>query len=159
MKLFLKILLSVVICLGLGLLSGLSTMKEIDGWYATLNKPSFNPPNWLFGPAWTTLYTLMGISFGLVWNKLSQKGFSLFELRGVTYFFIQFILNLAWSSIFFTWHKIELALVEILILWIFILLTIIHFYRFHKAAGILLIPYILWVSFATVLTASIWYLN
>lgn len=159
MKLFLKILISVVICLGLGLLSGLSTMKEIDGWYATLQKPSFNPPNWLFGPAWTTLYTLMGISFGLVWHKLTEKGFKLFELRGVSYFFVQFLLNLGWSSIFFTWHKVGLALIEIIVLWVFILLTIIHFYRFHRLAGILLIPYILWVSFATLLTASIYFLN
>ncbi len=159
MKLFFKILISVLICLGLGLISGLMTISEIEGWYSGLNKPSFNPPNWLFGPAWTTLYTLMGISFALVWNKLDEKGFKLFDLRGVSFFLIQFVLNLAWSSIFFSWHKIGLALIEILVLWVFILLTIIHFYRFHKVAGILLIPYILWVSFATVLTASIYYLN
>lgn len=159
MKLFVKIIISVAVCLGLGLLSGLSTMKEIDGWYATINKPSFNPPNSIFGPVWSGLYTLMGISFGLVWHKLSRKGFKLFELRGVSFFFVQFLLNLAWSSIFFTWHKPGLALIEIIVLWIFILLTIIHFYRFHKLAGILLIPYILWVSFATALTAAIWHLN
>ena len=159
MKLFFKILISVVVCLGLGLVSGLMTADEINNWYSTLNKPSFNPPNWLFGPAWTTLYTLMGISFGLVWNKLEEKGFKLFDLRGNSLFFIQFILNLAWSTIFFSWHHIGIALVEIIVLWICILLTIIHFYRFHKLAGILLIPYILWVSFATVLTGAIFYLN
>lgn len=159
MKLFFKILISVVVCLGLGLISGLMTADEIAGWYSKLNKPSFNPPNWLFGPAWTTLYTLMGISFGLVWDKLEAKGFKLFDLRGVSFFLIQFVLNLAWSSIFFSWHQITLALVEILILWVFILLTIIHFYRFHKLAAILLMPYILWVSFATLLTGSILYLN
>lgn len=159
MKLFLKIFVSVLVCLGLGALSGLVTVSEIENWYSTLNKPDFNPPNWLFGPAWTFLYTLMGISFGLVWHKLAESGRKLFELPGVSYFLIQFVLNLAWSSIFFSWHQLAFALVEIVVLWIFILVTIVHFYRFHKLAGILLIPYILWVSFATVLTGSIFYLN
>ena len=159
MKLFPKIIISVILCTGLGALSGILTSGEIQTWYATLNKPSFNPPNWLFGPAWTTLYTLMGIAFALVWHKASQMGIKLFQLSAVRLFLIQFILNLAWSSIFFTWHQVALALVEIVVLWFFILLTIIHFYRFHKTAGILLIPYICWVSFATALTAAIFYLN
>lgn len=159
MNLFFKILISIILCVGLGALSGIVTSGEIETWYTTLNKPSFNPPNWLFGPAWTTLYTLMGISFGLLWNKASKMGIKLFKLSASRLFLVQFILNLAWSTIFFTWHQIALALVEIIILWVLILLTIIHFYRFHKLAGILLIPYILWVSFATVLTGSIFYLN
>ena len=159
MKLFLKILVSVLVCMGLGFLSGLVTMDEIKTWYLSLNKPAFNPPNAVFGPAWTTLYTLMGIAFGIVWHRLSQQGIPLFRSTAVRLFLVQFLLNLAWSSIFFNWHKLGLALLEIIVLWIFILLTIIHFFKISKWSGILLIPYILWVSFATVLTAAIWHLN
>lgn len=159
MKLLVKIIVSVLVCVGLGSLSGLVTAGEIKTWYTTLNKPSFNPPKWVFGPAWSLLYTLMGIAFGIVWDYFSRKHIRLFKTTAARLFVVQFLLNLAWSSIFFSLHMIGFALVEIIILWIFILLTIIHFYRVKKIAGILLIPYILWVTFATVLTASIYHLN
>jgi len=159
MKLIFKILICVFICVILGGLSGLATVSEIKNWYLNLNKPSFNPPNWLFGPAWSTLYTIMGIAFALIWDRLEKANSRIFSSKAVRFFLIQFFLNLAWSSIFFSWHMVAFALIEIVILWVFILLTIIHFYRINKFAGILLIPYILWVSFATLLTASILYLN
>jgi tryptophan-rich sensory protein len=159
MKLIFKVILSVAICLFLGGLSGYATVSEIKNWYLQLNKPTFNPPNWLFGPAWSTLYTFMGISIALIWDRLDKAKIKIFTSKAVIFFIIQFFLNLAWSSIFFSLHLVAFALIEMLILWVFILLTIIQFYRINKIAGILLVPYILWVSFATVLTASILYLN
>lgn len=159
MKLIFKILICVFICLILGGLSGLATVSEIKNWYLNLNKPSFNPPNWLFGPAWSTLYAFMGIAFALIWDRLEKANIEILSSNAVRFFLIQFFLNLAWSSIFFSWHMVAFALIEMLILWVFILLTIIQFYKINKVAGILLIPYILWVSFATLLTASILYLN
>lgn len=159
MKLLLKIIISCLVCLGLGLLSGLFTADEINQWYATLEKPPFNPPNWIFGPAWTILYLLMGISFALYWQRLQNARMRVLKAKGTRFFVIQFVLNLAWSFLFFKLHNPFLALIEICILWIFILLTIIHFHKIHRTAGWLLVPYILWVSFATVLTASIYVLN
>lgn len=159
MKLIFKIIIAVFVCLVLGGLSGIATVSEIKNWYLQLNKPSFNPPNWLFGPAWSTLYTFMGIAFALIWDRLEKANTKVFSSNAIRFFLIQFVLNLLWSSIFFSMHLIAFALIEMLVLWVFILLTILHFYRINKLAGIILIPYILWVSFATLLTASILYLN
>jgi benzodiazapine receptor len=159
MNLLLKIILSCAVCLGLGFLSGLVTMDEIQHWYAGLNKPFFNPPNWIFGPAWSILYLLMGISFALYWQRLQNAGMRVLRAKGTKYFGIQFALNLAWSFIFFKLHNPLFAFIEICILWLFILLTIAHFYKIHRTAGWLLIPYILWVSFASLLTISIYLLN
>jgi len=159
MKLVLKIVICCVVCLGLGWLSGMLTAAEIRNWYVTLEKPFFNPPNWVFGPAWTILYLLMGISFALYWQRLQNAGIRVSKAKGTRFFAIQFVLNLAWSFLFFKLHSPLIALIEICILWVFILLTILHFYKIHRTAGWLLVPYILWVSFATVLTASIYALN
>ncbi|TXI85221.1 MAG: tryptophan-rich sensory protein [Crocinitomicaceae bacterium] len=159
MKLGIKIAIAVICCLVLGGLSGIATVSEIKDWYLNLNKPSFNPPNWLFGPAWSTLYTLMGISFALVWNDLSKNNISIFKHKAGVFFGIQFVLNLLWSTLFFSLHQIGLALVEMLVLLGFIVFTTIEFSKINRFASALLIPYILWVSFATVLTASILYLN
>lgn len=159
MKLGIKIVIASLTCLVLGGLSGFSTMSEIKGWYLNLNKPSFNPPNWLFGPAWSTLYTFMGIALALVWNELSKKQISVFKHKAGIFFGIQLVLNLVWSTLFFNLHQIGLALVEMLVLLGFIILTTIEFWKIHRFSGVLMIPYILWVSFATVLTASILYLN
>jgi benzodiazapine receptor len=159
MKLVLQIVCAVFVCLTLGGLSGIVTVSEIKNWYSQLIKPSFNPPNWLFGPAWTTLYTFMGIAFGLVMHRLLEQNKSLVNSKSVRYFVIQYLLNLAWSTIFFTFHQIELAFIEMCLLLFFIFRTTIAFYQVNKIASFLLIPYIVWVSFATLLTASIWYLN
>ncbi len=138
-----------------GSLPSFFTMDSINGWYKTANKPSFNPPNYLFGPVWTILFTLMGIGLYLI----LQTPPSLQRKKAITIFGIQLFLNVIWSFLFFTFQQLGLALVEIIIMWIFILLTIIHFYKLNKTAALLQIPYILWVSFATILNASIWYLN
>jgi benzodiazapine receptor len=148
------IVAAAAICLLLGSASGLFTIGEIKGWYQTIEKPSWNPPNWLFGPVWSTLYILMGVAFGLV---ITQKG--QIKRNVVWVFIIQFILNLLWSFIFFKMHNFSLALLEIVVLWIFIFICVVQFYRLNKIAGLLMIPYLVWVSFATILTTSIWTLN
>lgn len=121
-------------------------------WYAGLNKPSWNPPAWLFGPAWTTLYTLMAIAAWLVWKRV---GFT----RALGLYFVQLILNAAWTPIFFGAHALGWALFEIVIMWIAILLTLLSFLRVQKTAGLLLVPYLAWVSFATFLNFTLWRLN
>ncbi len=150
-----KLIISLLATIGIGSLGGIFTIAEIPNWYAGLNKPSFNPPNWLFGPVWTSLYTMMGIAFYIIWKQPAtdtrKKAFQLF--------IIQFVLNFFWSIIFFSLHSIGAALIEIIVMWIFILLTIIQFSKLSKPAAWLLVPYIAWVSFATLLTASIWKLN
>lgn len=150
------LLLFILVCQSAGLIGSLFTFPAIDSWYAGLIKPSFSPPNWLFGPAWTTLYTLMGIAIFLIWlspkeNKERDKSFVLF--------FTQLILNTLWSIIFFGLKNPLLAFVEILLLWALILLTTIQFYKVNKSASFLMIPYILWVSFASVLNLFIFLLN
>lgn len=123
----------------------------------TLTKPSFNPPNFVFGPVWTLLYFLMGIAFYDVWTKHVIKSPN--WTGAVTFYLIQLVLNMLWSIVFFSMHEIGIALLIILILLMMILLCIISFSRISKMAGALLIPYLLWVSFATVLNASLFFLN
>ncbi|KKQ91761.1 MAG: Tryptophan-rich sensory protein [Candidatus Woesebacteria bacterium GW2011_GWB1_39_10] len=132
-------------------------MRMMDlSWYNTLNKPFFTPPSWLFGPAWTVLYILMGVSAYLVW----KKGFKKKQIKeALKIFAIQFVLNLSWSPIFFGAKQIFLALIVIIIMWIIIFKTIKVFAKIDKTASYLLYPYILWVSFATILNFSVWLLN
>ncbi len=149
-----KSTLCALVCLSLGILSGLSTAEAIPTWYAGLQKPSWNPPGWLFGPVWTVLYLAMGIALGIVWDSqhpLKAKAMGIFAL--------QFLLNLAWSSIFFGMQQIAWAFAEILMLLAAIGFTTYYFYKIKPIAGYLLFPYILWVSFATLLNGTIWYLN
>jgi len=146
---------SISIPLFIGFLGASFTTPSIPTWYAALNKPLLNPPNSLFGPVWTVLYLLMGISLFLIWNqktKLNKK-------RAYTLFAVQLLLNLIWSYIFFALRLPPIALVEIIILWLAILMTIIKFHAINKPAAHLLIPYILWVSFATYLNYQIVLLN
>ena len=152
----LKIILSVVACLLLGGISGIATTSSITGWYTTITKPSFNPPNWIFGPAWTLLYILMGIAFAMIWNAGTEKK----EVKkAMKLFGLQLILNLIWSFLFFTMQNPAIAFIDIVILLIAINSTIRHFSAINKTAAYLLIPYLLWVSFATLLNGNIWYLN
>lgn len=151
-----KIILFVLVAEVLGGSGSLATGPAIGGWYKELIKPSFNPPNWLFGPAWTILFALMGVSFYLVY----EKGLKNKKVREAIYVFIaQFIFNIAWSFIFFGARLPRLALFEIIIMWGLILLTILKFYKVSKLAGLLLIPYLLWVSFATFLNYTVVVLN
>lgn len=148
------IAMSVVIVL-LGFLSGFSTTNEINNWYALLNKPSFNPPSYLFGPVWTLLYILMGVSFTVVLLQQPSQA----RKRAIFLFLFQFILNLCWSSLFFNLHLIGWAFAEIITLLFTILLMVISFYRINRIAGLLQIPYLLWVSFASLLNFYIYLLN
>jgi len=145
----LKFIASIIICEGAGIVGSFFTVPSIKGWYATLNRPAINPPNWIFGPVWTTLFLLMGISLYLVWAKKKIP----------VIFWVQIILNVLWSFIFFGWHNPGFAFFELLILWLAILYTIIGFYRISKPAAYLLVPYILWVTFAGFLNYSLWMLN
>ena len=136
-------------------IAGLATASNIAGWYATLSKPSFNPPNWIFGPVWTILYILMGVSLSMIWKQPA----SLYRSNSLWLFFIQLFLNFIWSFFFFYFHKTGLALMDIAVLWIFIILTIFSFSGLNKKAAWLLVPYICWVSFALILNGAICRLN
>jgi tryptophan-rich sensory protein len=122
-------------------------------WYAVLNKPSWNPPAWLFGPAWTLLYTLMAVAAWLVWKRAGVSS------RPLALYFVQLALNAAWTPIFFGSHQLGWALVEIVGLWIAILLTLLSFRRVNSTAGWLLVPYLAWVTFAATLNCTLWRLN
>lgn len=151
-----KLLISIIICESAGIIGSIFTSSSIPTWYAGIAKPIFSPPNWVFGPVWTTLFALMGIALFLVW----RKGFDKKEVRmAVLVFGLQLALNISWSIIFFGLENPGLAFAEIIFLWISIVATIISFYKIDKTAGYLLIPYILWVSFAAFLNYSIWVLN
>ncbi|MGB9005803.1 MAG: TspO/MBR family protein [Candidatus Aminicenantales bacterium] len=152
----LKLVLSIVICQGAGFLGSLATTPSIATWYKTIAKPSFNPPNAIFGPVWIALYLLMAVALFLVWKRgVATAGVK----SAMVLFFIQLILNTLWSVLFFGLHQPMWAFFEILVLWLFILLTLIAFWRIALPAGLLLIPYILWVSFASALNFAIWRLN
>jgi len=121
-------------------------------WYASLNKPSFNPPGWVFGPVWTALYAMMGVSAWLVWRQGNG-------VRPLAPWLLQLGLNAAWTPVFFGLHRMDIALVIIIAMWLAILATILAFRKRSRPAALLLVPYLLWVSFATVLNAALWQLN
>jgi len=155
MKKFIRLIISIAIPLGIGGLGSVFTSNSVSSWYPTLVKPSFNPPNWIFGPVWTLLFILMGVSFYLVWNKSFGKEPK--KLVGI--YALQLVLNLLWSVFFFGWQNPALALGEIGVLWVAIAVNAFWFHRVSRLAGNLLIPYLLWVSFATVLNSAIVILN
>jgi len=152
---WLKLIAAVVICEAAGGIGSIFTAKAVTTWFQTLNKPSFSPPNWLFAPVWTLLFLLMGISIYLVWQKKSNRQIK----TAVMIFTIQLVLNIAWSFFFFFLQNPLVGLIEIIFLWLFILLTIIYFYKISKSAAYLLVPYILWVTFATLLNYWFYRLN
>ena len=151
----LKLIVSLVLPLGLGAIAGMFTSEAVPEWYASLNRPSFNPPNWLFGPVWTTLYILLGISVFLIWKQSASKERNL----AILVFLLQLVLNFGWSFIFFYYHMIGFALIEIIILWISIVIMLVLFYKIKPIAAYINIPYLLWVTFATILNASYYFLN
>ncbi|MBC8127765.1 MAG: tryptophan-rich sensory protein [Gloeobacteraceae cyanobacterium ES-bin-144] len=126
-----------------------------DGWYAALNKPSWNPPSWLFGPAWTLLYILMAVAAWLVWKEGGWKK----QGTALGLFLLQWALNALWTPLFFGLHRPDLALLDIALLWASIIATLIAFLRVKRAAGLLLIPYLVWVTFAAFLNFTIWRMN
>lgn len=152
-----KIIVTVAICLAVGYFSGIETRSAILDWYPTLVKPSFNPPNWVFAPVWTMLYIMMGVAAGLVWDRFSfDKGA---VKKALVFFIVQLVLNAIWSYLFFGLHNPMLAGLEIILLWLMIYETYFQFAKINKVAGYLLVPYLVWVVFAAVLNASIWWLN
>lgn len=151
-----KLIVSIVVCELVGLLSTPFTIAAIPEWYAFLIKPSFSPPNWIFGPVWTLLYLMMGVSFFLLW----QLGWKKKKVKDAAYFFgAQLALNFFWSIAFFGLRSPLLSLVTIVALLALILLTMKHFYPLSKPAFYLLVPYLFWVSFATLLNGAIVLLN
>lgn len=155
MKNFFRLIISVIICQSAGIIGSFFTVSSLGGWYQTINKPSFNPPGYIFGPVWIALYLLMGISLYLVWSK---KGTADIKIPLII-FFAQLFFNTIWSILFFGLESPVLALIDIIILLILIIMTIISFYKVSKPAALLMIPYLFWVSFATVLNYFIVKLN
>jgi tryptophan-rich sensory protein len=151
-----KLIISIATCLLAGILGSVFTTPAIPTWYATLIKPSFAPPNWVFFPVWTTIFIMMGISFFLVW----QKGMKDHQVRmALSLFGVQLILNILWSAAFFGLRSPLAGLIDISILWIAILVTIMSFNKVSRTSAYLMIPYILWVSFAAIVNFWIWRLN
>lgn len=151
-----KFLISIIVCLTVGVVGGVVTSPQIPAWYASLRKPVFSPPNWVFAPVWTLLYFLMGISVFLIWQKGEEKK-KVKKALGV--FAGQLGLNFLWSIFFFGLRSPILGLIDILFLWGMIIWAVEVFYPLNKTAALLLLPYFLWVSFASVLNAVVFFLN
>jgi len=156
MSSIIKLIIAVAIPLVVGGISGYFTVTGVESWYLTIQKPTWNPPNWVFGPVWTTLYVMMGIALFLVWKEDTSR-----ELKAIAFilFGVQLLLNFFWSFIFFKLEQPGWAFAEILVLWTAILACIFAFGQVNKTAAWLLVPYISWVSFATILNGTIWKLN
>ena len=152
---FKKLEISLIIPLAIGFTGSFFTSSSVNTWYTTLNKPSFNPPNWIFAPVWTILFIMMGVSLYLVWTAPDSAS----KKTAYLIFATQLILNVTWSGLFFALQRPLYAGIEIIILWIVILINIVKFYSISKPAGWLLVSYILWVSFASYLNWQIFLLN
>ena len=147
------LVVSVLVVGGVAALGGM--FSRPGEWYANLEKPGFTPPSWVFGPAWTTLYCLMAIAAWLVWRERKTVKVA----PALAMFLLQLLINGAWSPLFFGAHQIAAALITILVLDIAVVMTIVRFWRVRPLAGLLLVPYLLWIGFATALNFSIWQLN
>ncbi|MEK7953362.1 TspO/MBR family protein [Luteolibacter soli] len=156
MPLWLKIVLCILAAEILGGLGGFITASSIGSWYAALERPPGTPPNAIFGPVWTVLYAMMGIAFALIWHRAPSDSA---KRRALTAFFVQLALNLAWTPVFFGAHQLAAALVIIVLLIIAIMVTIARFRRLDRLAAALLVPYLLWVCYATYLNAGFMILN
>ena len=150
-----QLIVAIALPLTAGGIAGMFTARSVPEWYETLNRPAISPPNWIFGPVWTVLYILMGISLFMIWSQSPsrERNIALFI------FILQLLLNFGWSFFFFYFKMIGFALIEIIILWISILAMIILFYKIKPFAAYINIPYLLWVSFATILNAAYYRLN
>ena len=158
---FFKLIIAIVVSEAAGIIGSVFTMPSIAGWYAGIVKPALNPPAWVFGPVWTTLYALMGIAAWLVWKQWDQgKPSTKLKVKiALAIFGLQLFLNAIWSIIFFGLQNPGWALIDIAALWLAIVWTMVVFYKISKPACYLLVPYLLWVSFASYLNYSIWMLN
>jgi translocator protein len=154
-QLWLGLAAFLLICFTAAGIGSFATAPAITNWYAGINKPSWNPPNWLFGPVWTVLYAMMATAAWLVWRRLGLQA----AATPLFFFAMQLMLNTLWSVFFFGLHNPGLAFAEIILLWLSIAATIYYFWRVRPLAGVLLIPYLAWVSFAAFLNFTIWRLN
>jgi len=145
----------IILCLAVSGVGGAITATSVDTWYQALEKPPFNPPDWVFAPVWTALYILMGIAAWRVWRLRLFKA----TRTDLAVFGVQLGLNLTWSFLFFGLQRIDLALIEIVILLVAIITNAIMFWRIERLAGLLFVPYVAWVTYATILNASLWMLN
>ncbi len=150
-----KFLTSLFVPLALGYIAGQYTSEAVPGWFAALNKPSFNPPGWVFGPVWTLLYILMGLSFFHIWIKPRIKERTVAKII----YIVQLLLNFAWSFLFFYYQNIALALIDIIVLDVVVVIMLLKFYQLKPTAAYLNIPYLLWILFATALNAAFYFLN
>jgi len=151
-----RLLACLALCLAVGVLGGLVTYPEIPTWYASLNKPSWTPPNWAFPVAWNILYAMMALSLWLLWDRTPESGA---RSSAIVLFCVQLALNAAWSPVFFGLHQTRFALAIIIALTIAIAMTIVSAWRINKLAAILLVPYLAWVAYAATLNAGIVILN
>jgi tryptophan-rich sensory protein len=156
MKRATKIIILIAVCLGIGYASSIVTQTGIETWYPTIEKPSFNPPNWLFGPVWTALYICIAVAGGIIWDKIDTHPLA---KKALLFFAIQLLLNSLWSFLFFGLKNPLIALIEIILLLLIIYETYLLSSKINKVAGYLFIPYLLLVSFAMFLNGSIWWLN
>lgn len=155
MNRYLKLILCITAPLLIGGISGIATASGIGTWYMGLNKPIFNPPNYLFGPVWSVLYVLMGVSLYLILQAPKSE----IRKKALIIFTVQLTLNFLWSFLFFKFELLGIALIEIIIIWLSIIAMIFQFNKLNKTAAYLQIPYLLWVSFASILNAALWWLN
>ena len=149
------LVVSILVCFSAGAIGGLATTSSVNGWYAEINKPTWNPPGWIFGPVWSALYLMMGVSAWLVWKDSSTGN----SKTALGFFAFHLLLNVLWSIVFFGMRQPGWAVWEIFVLWFSIIITMVLFFRHSKLAAGLLVPYWLWVSFATFLNYTIWTLN
>ena len=157
MQKILRIATVIMTCLAVGYISSIVTRENIPTWYALINKPFFTPPNWVFAPVWTLLYIMIGFAAGSVWNKIDTEEANV--KKAFLFFLIQLALNALWSFLFFGLQNPFLASIEIILLWLMIFETYKQFKNIDKLAANLLLPYLVWISYATLLTISVWYLN
>ena len=150
-----KLIIAILLPMVIGGFSGFLTANSINGWYSTLQQPTFNPPNWVFGPVWTILYLIMGISLYRIWILPISED----RNKAIGIFALQMTLNFFWSLIFFRWHLIGFALAEIILMWVMIATMILRFKKLDVAAGLMNVPYLLWVTFASALNGAYFILN
>lgn len=151
-----RLIISLALPQTAGLIGSIFTASAIPTWYEALQRPSFSPPNWLFGPVWICLYILMGMSFYLIWQKIEKNRKA---KLAAALFLIHLFFNAIWSIIFFGLQNLGLAFADIIIIWFFIIVLIFKFWNINKWSAYLLIPYLLWVSFAAALNYFIWQMN
>ncbi|MBA2729027.1 MAG: tryptophan-rich sensory protein [Parachlamydiaceae bacterium] len=147
------------LCFSIEIIGGWLTQTSVSSWYPTLKKPSWNPPNWIFGPVWTLLYGLMAFSVWLIWLKQQEGDLRKNFTPAYFLFGLQLFLNCLWSGLFFWMQNPAIALIDILLLWIVLLFTILEFKKHSIMAALLLVPYFLWITYAVSLNSAIWVLN